>query len=217
MQQELSIRQKRVMTYFIEATEKLIGEDGIDSLSRRKIATEAGYNSATLYNFFQDLEHLVLFASVRYLREYVEELQDAVKPEMNSLETYRLIYEKFTQTCLRFPELFYNMFFGHYSAKLDEVLKQYYEIFPDELSQHTGFIRRMLSQGNIYERDLAYMDALVADGFVTEEKKKATVQILVRTHQSFIYEAWMKGDALDARQHLRNFMELFDYILSSAK
>ena len=51
------------MIYFIEATEKLIRSDGVEGLSIRKIASEAGYNSATLYNYFEDLEHLVLFGS----------------------------------------------------------------------------------------------------------------------------------------------------------
>lgn len=69
-----NIKKQRVITYFIEATEKLIKEDSIAGLSIGKIAAEAGYNSATLYNYFHDLEHLVLFASVRYLREYISTL-----------------------------------------------------------------------------------------------------------------------------------------------
>ena len=46
----MDIKRKRIMIYFIEATQKLIRTEGMDSLSIRKIANTAGYNSATLYN-----------------------------------------------------------------------------------------------------------------------------------------------------------------------
>ena len=78
----LTTKRKRIMIYFIEATQKLIQSEGIDGLSIRKIATEAGYNSATIYNYFQDLEHLTLFASVCYLRDYVIALANSLKPDM---------------------------------------------------------------------------------------------------------------------------------------
>lgn len=214
---ETSTRRKRVMTYFIEATEKLIQEEGIDGLSIRKIAAEAGYNSATLYNYFEDLEHLILFASVGYLREYVFKLRRAIKPEYNALEVYRVIYRKFSEACFSFPELFHNLFFGRYSHKLGEVLSQYYELYPTELDDISPSVRSMLTQGNIYRRDMAYADALVEEGFVSREKKEQTVQLMVRTHQSFIYDAWMKGGRLDVEEHIEAFMKLFEYIMEQAK
>lgn len=213
----LSKKKKRIMIYFIEATEKLIEEEGIDGLSIRKIATEAGYNSATLYNYFEDLEHLILYASVRYLRDYIAELQKPLTRGMNALESYRVIYEIFSERVFHSPEIFYNMFFGHYSGKLNLVLQQYYQLFPDELVGHKGSTLNMLSQGNIFERDRAYMDSLVAEGFVKPEKKEATVQILVRTHQSFIAQACTEGGHLDIEKHKAHFMELFDYILEGAR
>lgn len=213
----LTIKKRRIMIYFIEATEKLMQEDGVDGLSIRKIATEAGYNSATLYNYFEDLEHLVLFASVRYLREYVVELHNTVRANMDALQIYRVIYRKFSQTSFTYPEIFHNMFFGRYSHKLNAVLKQYYDLFPGELGDQNEFVLSMLLQGNIYKRDLAYMDSLVAEGFVSEEKKVDVVQVMVRTHQSFIAEMCVAGDQIDLEQHVEDFMQLFDYIMAAAK
>ena len=59
---KLSIKKKRVMIYFIEAARQLMASEGIRALSIRGIAEIAGYNSATLYNYFDDLQHLTLFA-----------------------------------------------------------------------------------------------------------------------------------------------------------
>ena len=60
----LTLKRKRIMIYFIEAAEKLIRQNGIENLSIRKIATEAGYNSATIYNIlmiWSSLQCLALF------------------------------------------------------------------------------------------------------------------------------------------------------------
>ncbi len=43
LENTLTVKRKRIMTYFIEATEKLIRSEGLDGLSIRKIAGEAGY------------------------------------------------------------------------------------------------------------------------------------------------------------------------------
>lgn len=213
---KLSIRKKRIMTYFIEATEKLIHEEGIDGLSIRKIATEAGYNSATLYNYFQDLEHLVLFASVRHLRAYAEELRKQTQRDMTSIEIYRTIYRVFSEYSFRSPDIFYNVFFGRYSDRLRDVLKQYYELFPDELGDHKSLVKSMLSQWNIYERDHAVMAALVEEGFVKEERRDMTIQLIVRTHQSFMLDASALGEHIDVEKHVEDFMKLFDYIMEAA-
>ena len=87
----LTIRQKRNMVYFVEAAEKILKEEGIPGVSIRRIAAEAGYNSATLYNYFQDLDELILFGSVCFLRDYLLRLTRKISPEMDSMERYRPI------------------------------------------------------------------------------------------------------------------------------
>ena len=52
-------KEKRVMMYFIEATQELILDEGLEKLSIKKIAEKAGYNSATIYNYFENLEVLI--------------------------------------------------------------------------------------------------------------------------------------------------------------
>ena len=53
--EEMTIRQKRTMIFFIEATKHILQEDGYDHLTIREIAQRAGYNAATLYNSFLEL------------------------------------------------------------------------------------------------------------------------------------------------------------------
>lgn len=216
MEKDMNIKQKRVMTYFIEATEKLIKEDSIDGLSIRKIAAEAGYNSATLYNYFEDLEHLVLFASIRFLREYISTLAQKITPEMNALEKYRTIYSTFNYFAFRSPEIFHNMFFGKYNSKLLQAISMYYELFPKDLDGHSDAVKIMLTQGNMYLRDEIVMKELVDEKYVNPVKSQMTIDIVIHVHQTYLYNAWIKGDRIDADEHNESFLKMFDYILESA-
>lgn len=215
---QLTTRRKRIMIYFIEATQKLIQTEGVDGLSIRKIANEAGYNSATLYNYFHDLEHLTLFGSVCYLRDYVEALSHSLTAEMSSLDRFRTIYRCFNDIAFRNPDIFHNMFFGRHSEALGDVLHTYYyELFPDELSGISESMRLMMVSGNMRERDQVTMEKMIRDGFVSPEKADATLGLIIATHQTFIYEAMVRGDSLDLEAHKAKFEALFEYLLACAR
>ena len=203
-------KKKKVMTCFIEATEDLMKEDDIDKISIRKIAKRAGYNSATLYYYFEDLEHLILFASIRYLREYTSALARNIKKGMT-------VYETFNHYAFRSPVIFHNMFFGKYSPMLLEVIKEYYDIFPDDLEGHDELLRGLLTQGNMYSRDKQIVDQLVSEGTIEDKKSDITLKIIISVHESYVYEAMIQGDKLDLDSHEKSFLEIFDYLLDNAK
>lgn len=210
-------KKKKVMICFIEATEDLMKKDDIDKISIRKIAKKAGYNSATLYYYFEDLEHLILFASIRYLREYTSALARNIKKDMTTIEKYRTVYETFNHYAFRSPVIFHNMFFGKYSPMLLEVIKEYYDIFPDDLEGHDELLRGLLTQGNMYSRDKQIVDQLVNEGTIEDKKSDITLKIIISVHESYVYEAMIQGDKLDLDSHEKSFLEIFDYLLDNAK
>lgn len=215
---ELTLKRKRIMIYFIEATEKLIREDGIEGLSIRKIANEAGYNSATIYNYFNDLEQLALFGSICHLREYVALLEQELRPEMRAIDQYRAIYRCFNHCAFRSPEIYHNMFFGKYSYKLGSVLHLYYhELFPQELEHFSERMKDMLVGGSMQERDRISIDNMVQEGDVSADKADQTLELIIALHQHFIYEATLGGEDFDPDAHAEKFNQLFEYLLAAAR
>lgn len=188
MRQDLNIKQKRVMVYFITATRDLIQKDGIENLTVRKIAAAAGYNSATLYNYFEDMEELVVFASIGHLKRYSADLEANLASCSTAYEVYRKIYETFSRHCLSEPEIFYNLFHGKYKRKLKKVIHVYYDLFPEELGHHSENVLKMLTSGDIMERDAAIMPSLIKEGFVKSENAEQTINLIVRTFQSYLYD-----------------------------
>lgn len=217
MEKELNIKQKRVMSYFIISARRLIEEEGVDKLTVRKVAADAGYNSATLYNYFEDMEELVVFASIGYLKQYIAKLEKALSDDMNAKERYRTIYQVFSKACFEKPEIFYSLFYGKYKKRLKNAVSVYYDIFPDELGHHGGEILQMLTQGEIFQRDMAIMPSLVDQGFVAEANVEQTVILITRMFQSYLYDAWIKNDERNIELQIQSVMDTFDYIMEKAK
>lgn len=214
----LTVKRKRMMIYFINATEKLIREDGLSNVSIRKVAHEAGYNSATIYNYFQDLDQLILFGSVCYLKDYVAQLETALTPQMSALEHYRTVYCCFNQQALRYPEIYHTIFFGKYSDRLGDVLELYYgELFPQELKHLHPETQNMLKKGKMEDRDRATIERMVQEGDLDAEKAQLTMELIIALHQNFLYRAMMAKDAEEARTYEQSFRRMFDYLLDAGR
>ena len=194
--EEMNIKKKRVMMYFIEATQELILDEGLEKLSIKKIAEKAGYNSATIYNYFENLEVLILYASINYLKDYLNDLKNEITADMKAIEVYETVYKIFTKHSFEQPEIFHTLFFGKYSYKLENIIKKYYEIFPDEIEGHIDLTKAMLIQGNI-----------------KEEEAKFIMETIIRVHQSYLSDLLYKNDDSLIEEYTEGFFKIFKFLL----
>lgn len=204
------------MKYFIAAAKELMETEGMEKLTVRKVASAAGYNSATLYNYFENVEELIVFASIGYLKEYISNLEQALKIPMNALQRYRKIYEIFAKSSLEKPEIFYGLFHGKYKKKLTTVISVYYDLFPDELGCHDGEVLQMLTSGEIAKRDMAIMPSLVEQGFVAKENVEQIVALVTRMFQSYLYDACIENNEGKIEEQVHVVLESFDFIMERA-
>lgn len=176
----------RMMSYFIEAAQKIIEEQGFENVTIRKVSDIAGYNSATIYNYFENLEHLIFFASMKYLREYSRNLPSYTKGARNSLEKYLQIWNAFCRYSFERPQVFYTIFFDKFSSSLPDIVEQYYEIFPEELVEHKDSTLLMLQKKNIYARNKAILEDCVNEGFILPEDIDAINEMSMLIYQSLL-------------------------------
>lgn len=172
------IQRRRMMTYFIEAARKIIDQEGLENLSLRKVAKEAGYNSATLYNYFKDVEHLSMMACMKYLLNYTLQLSK-VSYSADPVEAFLQIWDIFCDNAYCYPHIFYTIFFNKHSINLNDSIQTYYRMFPDDLGQQSDLINRMLLGETIFERDEAIIAPLVEAGIVAPEDVPLINQIIV--------------------------------------
>ncbi len=163
------IQRKRMMCYFIDAASEIIEKEGFDKITVRKVADLAGYNSATLYNYFENLDHLIFFSAMRFLKEYAQSLPDYIQDAENALDRYFKIWELFCYHAYSKPEIYNAIFFGKFNIPLEESIKDYYSLFPQDLGKPPEYLLPMLTKQNIYARSRTIVEACVHEGFIKAE------------------------------------------------
>ena len=164
------IRKRRMMGHFLAATKTIIETDGISAVSVRKVASMAGFNSATVYNYFENLNHLIFFASLKYLKDYAEALPKYTMNSKNSFENYINVWKCFSYYSYLRPEIYNLIFFSSFShTTINSSIKTYYSIFPEEIGEETKKFLPMLFEDNIHLRDYNVLKATAIEGFFKEE------------------------------------------------
>ena len=209
---KLNIKKRRVMMYFIEATQELILNEGIENLSIKKIADTAGYNTATIYNYFEDLEELILYSSIDYLKIYLKDLKSEINSNMKAIEMYETIYKVFVHHSFEKPEIFHTLFFGKYSYKLEKIIKKYYEIFPDDITGQTDITKSVLVEGNIHNRDLPVIKQMIKEGSILEEEAPYIMEAIVRIHQSYLENILQQREKISLEEHKIKFFKISNFL-----
>ena len=170
MMDNKELQRKRMITYFVEATCKIIDTEGIENVTVRKVANLAGYNSATLYNYFDNLTHLVFFASLRHLKNYAIDLPRYLKNVNTPLENYLTVWRCFSFHSYMNPHFYRMMFFsGFDSDMVNSSIATYYSIFAEELNEDIREYIPMFVDENIHMRDYQSLKQVAETGLISEE------------------------------------------------
>lgn len=164
-----TLQKRRIMSYFIKAAEEIMDADGIEAVTIRSVADKAGYNSATLYNYFDNIDHLIYYASIKHLKAYAEELPDQVKGSKNALDRFFKIWECFCRHAYTNPKIYHLLFFNTFGENLKGTLEEYYRIFPEELAAQEVDTLEMLQKKDIFERNKAILKGCMDEGFFLRE------------------------------------------------
>lgn len=166
------IQSERKIRYFVEAAWKIEDTEGIDAITARKVADLAGYNVATLYNYFESLNHLLAFSSLRHLKEYASALPKFTEGITNPLILYMKTWECFNYYGFQKPQVYKNLFFGKFSLDYNDSLKLYYDIFPEQLPKDGLQFYPMLYERELHKRDYTLLLESAKEGYVQEEQAK---------------------------------------------
>ncbi|MFJ5624703.1 TetR/AcrR family transcriptional regulator [Peribacillus loiseleuriae] len=157
----------RMMSYFINATADIIEKEGFDHLTIRKIADLAGYNSATIYNYFEDLSHLIFFGSMSFVKKYTDALPQYMEKARTPLERYFLIWECFCKYSFESPEIYFAVFSANLGTHPINMTK-YYEYSPIDLVAFPDDIKPMLLEANLSKRTLIAFNQCIKEGYIQE-------------------------------------------------
>lgn len=210
-----TIRKHRNMSYFIDAASKIIDEEGVQFVTIRKVADLAGYNSATIYNYFESLDELILYASIRHLKEYTFELSEYINSVESNIDKYYKIWEYFCKYSFSNSEIYNNIFFGKHSNSISNIIEEYYSIFPEELGEHSDELLSMLLKSNLYERNLALLKMLVSDGYLKDDCLDDINEMTILMYQGMITNILNKEKNLDIDKCSKTILKYIKHIVNS--
>jgi AcrR family transcriptional regulator len=179
---DLSLKKKRMLMFFIEATQKIIERNGFDNVTIRKIAAEAGYNSATIYNYYKDLDHLLQFACMEYLIGYQNKLIKELNGLSNAKDIYFATWNLFASECYDHPKVYYHLFFSKHKEAINKTFYQYIALFDIKYDlELKDKLFSFIMLPNLFERHAILLNSL-AEYAIIENKyihEKATMLILI--------------------------------------
>lgn len=162
------IQEQRMRRYFIDACKTLIRGEGVQSVSARTVAEEAGYSYATLYNYFKDMKDLIAIC----VDEFIDETkQFVIDRKIDANGEYAVLKKSkaIAMFFLQYPGIFQAVFTENirelrtpvsFKEKLDnmfsEILDAHFAEINDEYASNNN--RKELLKLSIYSMLLLYLN-----------------------------------------------------------
>ncbi|MFJ7934614.1 TetR/AcrR family transcriptional regulator [Sporosarcina sp. NPDC096371] len=180
------IQMSRMWKYFVDATAEIIDEEGIESVTIRKIADKAGYNSATIYNYFSEISHLIFFASMKFLKPYTVDVTTYMEKGNDPIEKYLLAWDCFCKHSFEKPQIFHAVFIMDLGEFPEKLIQDYYKIYPSDLIAIPGDLKSFIFERNINKRGRSLLDNALNEGYIKEENIDAINELTILVWQGML-------------------------------
>ncbi len=163
------VKKIRTIKVFIDAAAQIIEDEGIENVTIRKVADIAGYNSATIYNYFDNCNQLVFFAAARFMKDYIDEMPDYIDRGETEFEKLLLMWECFCYHSFQKPKIYHAIFIDDIGGRPGNLLENYFQLFPEDLNSPPQELIPMLKATDFSRRTSLAIIPLVENGTFSEE------------------------------------------------
>ena len=202
------------MAAFVAAAKSIIDEEGVGAVSIRRVSTTAGFSSATLYLYFEDINELITMSLISCLSDYITDIINSTPQEETPESEYNRTWRLFCEHAFAHPSQFHHLFFGPQANKIDSIAKKYYELFPEELEHATGRMFEMLGKGSLLDRNLVILESFATKLGLSAHEIEIANDLTIAYFQSFLQRA--ETSTWSKKQHAQavdQFMEGAFFIL----
>ena len=163
---------------YVVMASRIIKSEGVGAISIRRIGTELGCSSASMYRYFKNLDELLFYAQLDALNEYILELSNREKEWKGIWDMYFGIWRAYATEAFKKPEAFECIFYRNINKDLGEALREYYEMFPEAIVRVSPLIKEMLEIPGYYDRDYLICRRLVEEKEIAEENARKLNHVL---------------------------------------
>ncbi len=144
-----SIKNLRTKSCFIQAAKEIVLREGVENVSVRKVADQAGYTFATIYNYFKDLNELLQEVKNEMILDVMTYMQKSVPEKIYDLDDVKKLNHHYIDYYIERP----NVFRFFYSYRLHSVIEPQEEVL-DYSKLYFDTYRGFVIGGVIKEKEI---------------------------------------------------------------
>ena len=163
---------------------------------------------------FENQSELIYYAELNQLSGYIKRLNAAEKNWTNIWERYVGIWDCYCREAFRNPDVYDLLFLKSENTKLNATITEYYEMFPEAVSETNQFFMAMLRQKDFKARDYEICKKCIDEGALTPEAALRLNRLACLLYEGYFKEVVDKGireEDVDAR--VAQYIEDLDWIV----
>lgn len=208
------LRQRRMMQYFMDAAQEIIETEGIEAVTIRKVSDKAGYNSATMYNYFADVEQLISFTLLDIVMEYFEAIGRLIAENHPSYLRFLLTWKIYAVFSFEKPEIYTHVFFSEKTDTILGSIDDYLAVFPSDIMEPGDETYQKIMGKSVRERDDRIFDPCIQDGYVQKKDRDYLFTFYYALYLGLCKQMKL-GMSMDRQRNIELFVEYcIDFLLS---
>ncbi len=188
LKNKVNIKKQRVIKYFIEAATQIAKDEGIDKVTIRKVSDLAGYNSATLYNYFENLEHLLGFTAINCISDYWNDIANISNKYQDAITRYVHLWKSYCYNSFSNPSIYTYIFITTKNKNVLNYTKEYFNIFHDSFYPFSDDIRDLILEADRNKRDILLISPCVSEGYFSADSINEITEFSYLLHEGLLYE-----------------------------
>ena len=116
------------------------------------------------------MNHLILFSSIKFLEDYIIELQNITNENMNPLDMLEAMWDSFAKYAFENVDVFDLLFWGDHKEQLGDIIYEYYQLFPNEWQHFNGLFTSVFFNDNLKERNLTIVRRNAVVGYFDSDE-----------------------------------------------
>ena len=164
----MSVERKR---QFVDTAYRILKEEGVGEIKIRRIADELKCTSTVVYRYFENVNHLIALASIRFLNDYFADFKRITGDPKGMSHPYEMnleIWDCLAHHAMKNIAVYENLFFGQYKEELGEIIFEYYQLYLDSDEQtFDGYTTSILFNDDLEQRDLVLLRRAAAAGEIS--------------------------------------------------
>ncbi|HAM15245.1 MAG TPA: hypothetical protein DCP91_05200 [Eggerthellaceae bacterium] len=202
----------------IRTTYTLMSDTSPQDLSIRAIAAAAGCTTGAVYRHFESADHLILVAAVKFLEDYIVDLNDLLKITDDPLTQHMEMWRSFGRQAFANVDAFEMMFWKASEEALNDAIFTYYQEFPESWRKLSGFQVMVFFSSSLEERNMLTLNRCMEEFKLSKTTIKMINDVEICSFHGLMMEyRETYREPGKAEEGLIRYMSMLDYILGTVR